>query len=595
MPASPIDQSTGVLNVSVKSAGADIPDTVQLVELTVNRALNSVPWARLVVLDGDMTDGSFAVGDTALFAPGAEIAISLGYDSTKTVVFKGVVVKLGMRISGDNHSRLEIECRDKAVKMTTGRNSTNFENKRDSDVIQSLISGHGLTADVSATSATRVGLVQHQCSDWDFMLARAEANGLLVAVTGGTVAVKKPETGAAPALKVTWGVDLIEFNGEIDARTQFTAVQATSWDPKTRAMLEQSGTRPSLGLQGDLDGSTLAVVSSPATHWLRTTAPVATEDLKSWADAELVKAELARVRGRLKFQGSALAVPATTLEVAGLGARFNGKVFVSSVRHEVAEGNWFTEVEFGLAPGWFAERPEVGAAAAGGLRPGVRGLQIGVVTRLDTDPNSERRVQVSMKNLGGTAQVVWARLALFQASSGFGAFFVPEIGDEVVLGHLDDDPSSPVVLGSLYSSHHAAAYEMTAENNIKAIVTRCKSRIEFDEDKRVITITTPGNNKLVLSDEGKSIVMTDQNNNKVELNAAGIALDSPKDIKITAKGTITLDAVGKISITSEADVASEGLNVTCTGQVGFAAKGNATAELSASGQTTVKGAMVMIN
>jgi uncharacterized protein involved in type VI secretion and phage assembly len=279
-----------------------------------------------------------------------------------------------------------------------------------------------------------------------------------------------------------------------------------------------------------------------------------------------------------------------------LGTRFNGNVFVSSVHHEVADGNWITEVSFGLAPDWFAQRPDVVAPAVGGLRPGVHGLQIGVVSKLDADPGAERRVQVSMQNLGSAAvQTVWARLALFHASNGFGAFFVPEIGDEVVLGFLDDDPSSPVILGSLYSSKHAAAYELEAANNTKAIVTRCKSKIEFDEEKKVITITTPGQNKLVFSDDGKSIVMTDQNSNKVELNTSGITLDSPKNIVITAKGSITLDAVGKISLTSKADVASEGLNVTCTGQVGFTAKGNATAELSAAGQTTVKGAMVMIN
>jgi hypothetical protein len=39
----------------------------------------------------------------------------------------------------------------------------------------------------------------------------------------------------------------------------------------------------------------------------------------------------------------------------------------------------------------------------------------------------------------------------------------------------------------------------------------------------------------------------------------------------------------------------EGLNITNTAKVGFTAKGSASAEISASGQTIVKGAMVMIN
>jgi phage gp45-like len=112
---------------------------------------------------------------------------------------------------------------------------------------------------------------------------------------------------------------------------------------------------------------------------------------------------------------------------------------------------------------------------------------------------------------------------------------------------------------------------------------------------KIITVTTPGNNKLVLDDKDKSILLQDQNGNSIKLSDSGIALDSAKDITLNAKGGITLDAVNAISITSKADVKASGLNISCEAQAGFTGKGSATAELSASGQTTVKGAMVMIN
>jgi len=190
---------------------------------------------------------------------------------------------------------------------------------------------------------------------------------------------------------------------------------------------------------------------------------------------------------------------------------------------------------------------------------------------------------------------VWARLASFYASDGIGAFFIPEIGDEVVLGYLNNDPNNPIILGSLYSSKRAAPYELTADNYTKALVTKAELKVEFDDEKKVITIVTPGENTVVLNDDEKSILLQDQNGNKVELADSGITIDSPKDISITATGKITLDATGEVAITSKADVSVEGLNVNNTAQVGFKAEGSATAELSASGQTTVKGAMVMIN
>lgn len=216
-----------------------------------------------------------------------------------------------------------------------------------------------------------------------------------------------------------------------------------------------------------------------------------------------------------------------------------------------------------------------------------------MVVKLDADPKGEHRIQVNVPTAGMDG--VWARLAQTFASNDFGVFFVPEIGDEVLLGWFNNDPAFPVVLGALHSSKCKPPYDLTAQNNIKAIVTRCKSRIEFNEQDKVITVLTPAGNSIVLSDKDNSILMQDQNGNKVELSPSGITLDSPKHIQFRANGTITLDAVGAVTISSKSDVKSTGLNVSCEAQVGFTGKGSATAELSANGQTTVKGAMVMIN
>jgi len=160
---------------------------------------------------------------------------------------------------------------------------------------------------------------------------------------------------------------------------------------------------------------------------------------------------------------------------------------------------------------------------------------------------------------------------------------------------LNNDPSHPVILGSLYSSKRKPPYDLTAENYTKAIVTKSELKVEFDDENKVLTIVTPASNTIVISDKDKSILLQDETGNKVELSTSGIVLDSPKDISITATGKITLDATGEVGISSKADVSVSGLNVTAEADVGFTGKGSATAELSASGQTTVKGAMVMIN
>ncbi len=100
---------------------------------------------------------------------------------------------------------------------------------------------------------------------------------------------------------------------------------------------------------------------------------------------------------------------------------------------------------------------------------------------------------------------------------------------------------------------------------------------------------------ITLDDDGKTVDITDQNSNSIKMTASGIEIKSAKDINLKATGKIVLDGAAGLSLTSKADVAVEGLNIKNTAQMGFTAKGNATAEISASGQTVVKGAIVMIN
>ena len=596
MAQSPNLHADGVLRVTVYSNGRAAPEATQLVSVDIQRAVNTIPSARIVIADGDVATQKFPASDAADFAPGAKIKIAAGYGDEEATVFEGVVVKHGVKITGENYSRLVVECRDAAVGMTVGRRNANFVDKTDSDIISKLIGDHGLSAKVGATSNQHKELVQYYCTDWDFMLSRAEINGLLVIVTDGTVAVQAPDVSGSAALSVTYGEDLMEFHAEMDARSQLAAAQAVSWDPKTQAaVLGTEAKPPTLNAQGNLKSAALAKVVGLASFCLQTAAPQAKPVLSKWAEAQQVKAGLARIRGRMKFQGSAKAKVGELITLKGVGARYSGDVFVGAVHHELVDGNWITEVEFGVSPTWFTERPDVVAPSAAGMLPGVEGLQIGVVMKLDGDPENEQKVQVSVPVLRAATDGVWARLTKFYGSDGFGAFFIPEIGDEVILGYLNNDPSHPVILGSVYSSKRKPPYSLTAENNLKAVVTRCKSKIEFNEEDKVITITTPGNNKLIFSDKDKSILLQDQNNNKLELNPSGITMDSPKDIKISAKGTISIDAIGTVSISSKADVKTAGLNVNCEAQVGFVAKGTATAEVSAAGQTTVKGAMVMIN
>ena len=176
---------------------------------------------------------------------------------------------------------------------------------------------------------------------------------------------------------------------------------------------------------------------------------------------------------------------------------------MAGVRHTFANGNWETDVAFGLDPETYAATYPVTAQPAGGLLPAVNGLQIGIVTALEDDPDGEDRIKCRLPLVSDSEEGVWARLATLDAGNERGTFFRPEIDDEVIVGFLDDDPRFPVVLGQCHSSAKPAPEPAKDDNNLKGYVSRSKLKLTFDDDKKVVGLETPGGNKLTLSEDAK--------------------------------------------------------------------------------------------
>ena len=591
MAESPSVNKDRVLSCSVYSGGSKLKDDYALVSATVRLELNRIGKATLKFNAGNMDKQTFDESDNSLFKPGNTIRLDAGGTGKEETLFEGVITGLRILTGKDFRSYMVLECRDNAYPATQGRRNRIFEKKKDSDIIGEVLKDYG-SVDVDATSYQHPTLVQYYCSDWDFALSRADANGLFVFTDGGKIKVKKPDVGGSPVHTVTFGADLTAFDLELSADDQFTQYEAVSWSPKTQKAVKVSASSPSLNKQGDLQPKNIA---SGDSLLLQTDAPTDEKALKQWADGMALKAGLSRYQGSCSFYGSAKVKPGCIIELKGLGKRFNGNLFVGSVTHTIDNNEWITEAGAGVSPLCITDETDVVSPSASGFLPGLQGLHAAVVKKLDGDPLKEQRIQVELPWMDGKSKLLWARFATMHATAGMGTFFLPEPGDEVLVGFMNQDPGHPVILGSLYGEKHKPPYEYEAKNNTKAIVTREKMRIEFDEEKKVITVSTPGKNTVEISDDGKHIKLTDENKNEITMDKNGITLSSAKDITLKAKGGIKMDATMKISGTAKQDVSLEGLNVKVQAKVGASVKGNATAELSASGQTTVKGAMVMIN
>ncbi|MEM6346552.1 MAG: type VI secretion system tip protein VgrG [Bacteroidota bacterium] len=585
----PESSTHAVVSFDILSEGKAIEDKTQILAISVSSELNRIPIATIVVRDGNASESDFEVSNDKAFEPGKEITIKLGRDSKNEVAFKGLVVKQRISISDKGESNLIVECRDKADKMTRGRFSKYYEKQKDADIIKSLISNHGLKAKVEATQLKHEELVQYHCSDWDFMLSRAEANGMLVAVSEGEVAVAKPDTSGKAVLKLLYGATLLEFDAELDARNQWAKVKARSWDYKAHKLFEAEASSVSFSEAGNLNGKKLADAVGPKEYELVHGGHALKEELKAWADGCLMRSRLSKIRGSARILvGSINVKPTDMVEFQGVGKRFNGSVFVTGVRHELANGTWDTIIQFGLSAERFAfSHDDIIEPPASGLVPAMRGLQIGKVVKIEQDPNGEDRIQVRLPVLDANAAGVWARVSALDAGDNRGTFFRPEIDDEVIVGFVNDDPRDPIVLGMLHSSKLPAPLQgIKNTNHEKGIFTRSEMKILFNDETKTITIETPAGNSIVMDEDGQTITIKDQNQNECLMESGGITLKSPKEI--------TVDAGAKMTLKAKTDLILDAANVKIKAKSQLSAEG-ATAALKAQGIAEIKGSLVKIN
>jgi Rhs element Vgr protein len=591
--------SGGIATYTVKVSGNAIKDDYQVYSIHIEKSTNRIPTGQLTILDGTPSSGTFKASSSETFVPGKTITIEAGYDGNNSIIFEGIITGQSLRIDNTIGSALIVECRDEAVKMIVGRKSTTYFQKTDSDIMSQIIGTYsGLTSDVSSTKTEWPEQVQYYCSDWDFIMARAETNGYVVNVINGKVHIAKPDADKTSTMTITYGDNLYTINADLNAINQLGSVQANAWNFPTQKVINGQATNSMAG-PGNLSSKTLSEVVGLDDYTLQTGANISSADLTTWAKAQLTKSDFAKIQGDLKVQGSNLLDPGKYITLASLGDRFNGDHYVSGVVHDLSDGNWITEVSFGLSDQWFTEEPDVVAPPAAGLLPGAQGLFNGTVKQMHEDPDSQFRILVDVPLFDANGEGIWARLSNFYSTAGAGAFFMPELGDEVVVGFLNEDPRFPVILGSLYSStmnKPFASLSPDEKNTKKAIVSKSGIYIQFDDENKVLTIETPNRNTITLSDKDKQISVKDQNGNSVIMSDSGVSVKSDRNVNIEATGTLNLKGTQGVNIESSGgDVQISGLNVKANADIQFSAEGSASASVQGGAELTLKGAMVMIN
>ncbi|QKW48818.1 VgrG-related protein [Streptomyces buecherae] len=508
---------------------------------------------------------------------------------------------------------------DESHRLLRGRRVASYQNMTLADVVSRVAQRAGLrpgTVDVAGPVLEHVA--QPNVTDWEFIRSLAEGAGAQAWVMDGQLHVTKPtEAGGAPdtaaradnnPLVLEMGDNLLRCRAAVSAAEQVSAVEVRGWDVRAKQPLvgrADAGTATTLEL-----GLTAADAAKPfgdATY-VATDAVYGSQaevDQAAKALAQRIAGSFAELEAVIRGNPAVRAGGAVTL--TGVGKPFEGRYTITSSRHvfDAVRGyeTWLTvsgqqeRSLYGLT----------GGAGGGGQPSGAHRAGLVNATVTDTkDPEGLGRVKVRFPWLSDEYASDWARTA--QASGiGGGEAFIPDVGDEVLVGFEQARMDRPYVLAALYNGQDkpgggggpgaagaggaggAGGDGGAVDPTSGAVTKRAFGSKGGNKLELLDTANGPQGLRLVTGD-GKLSINLDRKGTTIVLHSDGtVEIEATQQVSIKAGSGVSLDA-GKGTL----ELAGDAVRLTARSGVQVHG-GDGEVKLATGGSVEVRGSQVAVH
>jgi phage protein D len=498
---------------------------------------------------------------------GTEIEISMGYvgDTLQSLV-QGTISTLHVEFPSSGPPTIHVEGYDHLHRFTRGNAYRREEGSKDtsgrsaSDIVSDIVQDVSLSASVDTTAELKRPLVQSFRSDLDLLQELARLNNYSLWADGKTIHFKKkpPSRGS---VKLEWGKTLISFSSQLGIAGLVDSVKVPVFDiaqKETAEGVAQRSSIKSIQLASTADDR-IAKGSGGRSELVVPGARVTSSD-EAATHAKAVLTEL--VQQAAKASGVCAGNPSlragTSLELKGLG-RFDGTYVVSSVVHSLGEDGYHTSFTVSDPPDLFGgpdhhNQPGMASSA---------GMVIGIVTA-NQDDQHPGQVKVKFPGLSKDEIAHWAWVCAPLAGSGRGALFFPEKDDQVLVGFEHGDMSRPYVVGSLWNGKDKPPDgNADGKNNVRMLKSRSGHIIRLDDSdgsEKIEIIDKTGNNKVTFDAANNTIKLESSQDISIEASKGKISLNA-KQIEIKSTSDMTLDAQGKLDMSSKSDVTVKGQKI----------------------------------
>jgi uncharacterized protein involved in type VI secretion and phage assembly len=178
----------------------------------------------------------------------------------------------------------------------------------------------------------------------------------------------------------------------------------------------------------------------------------------------------------------------------------------------------------------------------------IPGVATGIVVD-NEDPEGLARVKVTYPWRDAEDESYWARIATLSAGDDRGMYFLPDIGDEVLVAFEGGDIHYPFIIGSLWNGNATPPQRNDGKNNIRQIKTRSGHEILFDDSDGdgTIKIETTNGRTIILNDAGGGDISISDGTNSIDLaaNSGELSISAASKISLSApdlelKGGLTV-------------------------------------------------------
>ena len=468
-------------------------------EVVLEQKTNAHDTFSIIVPDDALDTYEGFVMENSKKLLGKKISLSYWQYGSENQVFSGIVTGMKNR-KESGYGKLVITGHSPSILLENGRADRSFEQLSLSQIIKEIGVNYPqegkIHAEEQELNVRRVlpYTVQSQESDFSFIQRLATRYGEYFYYNGKELIFGNK---AEAVLELSEGRELIELEFELGLRAQ--GFSGLAYDAEKGESIQHNAQE----VQTEWKENALQAVAVQASKQLFGNAPksVFSGSEKSQELEEMLLKEkenresLIWVRGRSRDSRLKNGSRAKLTDING---RAMETYRIVEIRHYYNGDEYYNEF-VGVSDVLHPPYQDSGAFPKSHE-------QMGRVVE-NADPLGLGRVRVQMVwQEAGSEKTPWIRLLQPHSGSGKGFYFVPEIGEEVLVGFQGGNAEKPYVIGTQYNGKEKSGYA-DKENNIKAVHTRSGHKLVFTEDESIL-ITDKSGNEILLDTKGSNITIT---------------------------------------------------------------------------------------